>query len=347
LLPNFTFQQYSTDKSAGLLRESLFNMKALAQSAINDSQIFLSIGDQIAEQIAQNQLDLDHQTFSIKTIETILIFLNPVLVVGLVVGFARIYWQFRTITAALLLIRPQGANAAIPPRKIFVPNQSHTPNPAVGQPQVPAFTLPNLKQIEFQSDATWQEISVAILALILLLLLLHYIGPMFLLCCRKLKKSVKTISPNVEFNITLSVGNTDQYVSLPVLSLPFGYEEYDFKAEKFLTGLTVEKYLRPHLKIRWPELKISHRFAPLIYQLPKSLSLTYLQAYKLRQILRQPHYALMHVRFSSKPQLFALMESDWLTQSAGTNVRQQSGRSVTLPRDNPHLYPQLEEATFV
>jgi accessory gene regulator protein AgrB len=92
-------------------------MKELAQSAINDSQIFLSIGDQIAEQIAQN-LDLDHQTFSIKTIETILIFLNPVLVVVLVVGFARIYWQFRTITAALLLIRPRGANAATTSRRV-------------------------------------------------------------------------------------------------------------------------------------------------------------------------------------------------------------------------------------
>jgi nitrate reductase NapE component len=112
LLPNISFQQYSTDKSAGLLRESLFNMQELAQSVINDSQIFLSIGDQIADQLAQNQLDLSHDTFSVKTIETILIFLNPILVLGLVVGFARIYWQFRTITAALLLIRPRGVNAA-------------------------------------------------------------------------------------------------------------------------------------------------------------------------------------------------------------------------------------------
>jgi hypothetical protein len=116
LLPNLTFQKFATDKSAGLLRESLFKMEELAQSAINDSQIFLGIADQIAEQLAKNQLDLDHQTFSIKTIETILIFLNPVLVVCLIVGFARIYWKFRTITAALLLIRPQGANAAITSR---------------------------------------------------------------------------------------------------------------------------------------------------------------------------------------------------------------------------------------
>jgi hypothetical protein len=195
LLPNISFQQHSTDKSAGLLQQSLFNMQELAKAAINDSQIFLSIGDQIADQLAQNQLDLGHETFSIQTIETILIFLNPVLVIGLIVGFARIYWQFRTITAALLLIRPRGANAATPPRKVFMPNRWRTPSPVAGQSQAPVFTLPNLKQIEFQSDASWQEITAVILSIILLLLLLRYIGPIFLGCCRKLKKAVKTVLP--------------------------------------------------------------------------------------------------------------------------------------------------------
>jgi hypothetical protein len=347
LLPNLTFQQYSTDKSAGLLRESLFNMQELAQSALNDSQIFLSIGDQIADQLAQNQLDIDHQTFSIKSIETILIFLNPVLVIGLVVGFARIYWKFRTITAALLLIRPPSAHAATIPRKIFVPHRWRTPLPVVGSANLPAFTLPPLKQIELPSDATWQEITTALLALILLLLLIRYVGPLFLSCCRKLKKAVKTVTPNVEFTITLSVGNTDQYVSLPMISLPFAYEEYDFKAEKFLTGLSVENYLCPHLTVKWPELKINHRFAPLTYKLPKSVNLTYLQAYRIRQILKHPHFVLMHVRFGTKSRILPLMESDWFSHSARADVRLHSASLITLPRDNPPLYPQLEEATFV
>jgi hypothetical protein len=60
LLPNISFQQHSTDKSAGLLQQSLFNMQELAKAAINDSQIFLSIRDQIADKLAQNQLDLGH-----------------------------------------------------------------------------------------------------------------------------------------------------------------------------------------------------------------------------------------------------------------------------------------------
>jgi hypothetical protein len=53
LLPNISFQQHSADKSAGLLQQSLFNMQELAQAAINDSQIFLSIGDRIADQLAK------------------------------------------------------------------------------------------------------------------------------------------------------------------------------------------------------------------------------------------------------------------------------------------------------
>jgi hypothetical protein len=345
LLPNLSFYRHSIDKSAGLLRESLFNMQELAQATINDSQIFLTIGDQIADQLAKNQLDLGHDTFSIQTLETILILLNPILVIALVIGFARIYWQFRTITAALLLIRPRGANAAQISRKVFMPDKWRTPIPVVGQPS--AFTLPNLKQIEFQSDATWPEITAALLAVILLLLLIRYIGPIFLSCCRKLKKAVKTVSPNVEFIITLSVGNTAQYISLPLLPLPFSYEEYDFKAKKFLTGLAVENYIRPHLKLQWPEPRISHRFAPLIYQLPKSLSLTYLQAYRLRQILKHPHFALFHVRFGTKSRILPLLESDWLRQPDGLNVQQHASRSVTVPRDNPPIYPQLEQASFV
>jgi hypothetical protein len=133
LLPNLTFQKYETDNSAGLLRESLFSMQEFAQSAINDSQIFLDLGDLIAEQLEKNKLDLDHQTFSIKTIETILIFLNPILVVCLIVGFAKIYWKFRTITAALLILRPQGASTAITSRKVFVPNRWRTPYPVVAK----------------------------------------------------------------------------------------------------------------------------------------------------------------------------------------------------------------------
>jgi hypothetical protein len=348
LLPNITFQQASADKSAGLLRESLFDMKQLAQSALNDSQIFLSIGDQIADQMAHNKLDLSHEAFSVQTIQTILIFLNPVLVVGLIVGFARLYWQFRTITAALLLIRPRGANAVTPPRRVFLPDKWRTPNPVMAQSPAPVFTLPPLKQIEFQSDASWQEITAAILSIILLLLLLRYLGPLCLGCCRKLKKAVRIVTPNVEFIVTLSVGNTAQYISLPLLSLPFTYEEYDFKAEKFLTGLAVESYICPHLELQWQELEISHKFAPLIYHLPRSVNLTYLQAYKLRQILRHPHFALFHIRWGTQSRILPLLESDWASPPEGPNVQHRASRSITLPRGNPPLYPQLQqEAAFV
>jgi hypothetical protein len=103
-----------------------------------------------------------------------------------------------------------------------------------------------------------------------------------------------------------------------------------FKADKFLSGLKVENYIRPRLKIRWPELTISHRFAPLIYQLPKSVNVTYLQAYRLRRKFLKHHYVLMHVKFGTKSRLLPLMESDWMTQSAEMNARQQSRSQVPL-----------------
>jgi hypothetical protein len=165
------------------------------------------------------------------------------------------------------------------------------------------------------------------------------------------KKSLKIASPNAEFTVTLSVGNAENYFSLPLISIPFSYEEYQFRADKFITGLQVENYIRPRLKIRWPELTISHRFAPLIYQLPKTVVLTYLQAYKLRQILRKPHFALMHLRYGLKSRILPLRESDWMMQTAETNisltpVRQQAEAPAHI-RDSPPVYPHLHEASFV
>jgi hypothetical protein len=98
--------------------------------------------------------------------------------------------------------------------------------------------------------------------------------------------------------------------------------------------LQVENYIRPRLRIRWPELTIVHRFVPLIYQLSKSVNVTYLQVYRLRQILKHPHFVLMYVKFGIKSRILPLMESGWGMQSAEINVRQQSRGSAPLPRDS-------------
>jgi hypothetical protein len=96
------------------------------------------------------------------------------------------------------------------------------------------------------------------------------------------------------------------------MQLPFTFEEYSFNASKLLTTLKVQGRLRPILRLKWSDLQISHKFAPLTYDLIKAKQLTHLQAYHLRKILAQPHYVLFHVKEPGKiGQILPLAGSLW------------------------------------
>jgi hypothetical protein len=79
-----TFEQDEVTQSIGLLSTSLFNMSKLAQASLNDSAIFLDLGAIIEAKF--QKLDLDFNKFSIKTVEMILTFVNPVIIILTVIG---------------------------------------------------------------------------------------------------------------------------------------------------------------------------------------------------------------------------------------------------------------------
>jgi hypothetical protein len=93
LLPNLTFEQHEATQSIGLLTTSLFNMSKLAQASLNDSAVFLDLGSAIEAKF--QKLDLDLNKFSIKTVEMILTFVNPVIIVLTVIGFIRLHCVFK------------------------------------------------------------------------------------------------------------------------------------------------------------------------------------------------------------------------------------------------------------
>jgi hypothetical protein len=99
LLPNLTFQERELTESAGLLSTSLFDMTKLAQASLNDSQVFLDVGSIIADSLQKTKLNVDMK-FSLKTIETIFTFLNPIISGLALFGFIRMYFKFQAITAA-------------------------------------------------------------------------------------------------------------------------------------------------------------------------------------------------------------------------------------------------------
>jgi hypothetical protein len=128
------------------------------------------------------------------------------------------------------------------------------------------------------------------------------------------------------------------------MQLPFSVEEYSFTASKFLTTLKVQGCLRPILRLKWPDLQITHKFAPLTYDIIKAKPLTYFQAHHLRKILAQPHYVLFHVREPGKiGQILPLAGSLWasLKREAPLPMPLQTSRRPQLPP----LYPALQKMT--
>jgi hypothetical protein len=139
-----------------------------------------------------------------------------------------------------------------------------------------------------------------ILITIVLFIALRYVVPLIWRCCKQMRKTVVKPQASDSFKILISIGNSQKYVCLELMQLPFTFEEYSFNASKFLTTLKVQGCLRPILRLKWPDLQIAHKFAPLTYDLIKAKPLTHLQAYHLKKILAQPHYVLFHVKEPGK-----------------------------------------------
>jgi hypothetical protein len=305
LLPNLTFQERELTESAGLLSTSLFDMTKLAQASLNDSQVFLDVGSIIADSLQKTKLNVD-MTFSLRTIETIFTFLNPIISGLALFGFIRMYFKFQAITAALMLIRPPAAHAASFQKKLWLPDLWKTPRAIVDQPQN-VYTLPPLKALDLETLPV-SALILGILVLILFLMVLRRITPLIVACCKRIGTTVVKAQSNDTFKISISIGNEEKYISLILMELPFAAQEYKFQARRFLSGLRVQGHLRPVLQITWPQLTITHKYAPLTYSIIKVTNLSHMQAYHLRKILKKPHFVLFHLKHGNKASLILPLE---------------------------------------
>jgi hypothetical protein len=340
LLPNLTFEQDQITQSLGLLSSSIFNMSKVSQASLNDSAIFLDLGAIIEAKF--QKLDLDLNQFSIKTIEMVLTLANPVIIILTVIGLIRLHLRFQALSVAVGLIRPARANVLHQPNKLWAPNLWRTPRP-INEQQQNIFTIPAMKPLDLETISATALI-FGILVTIVLFIVLRYAFPLLWRCCKQMRKTVVKPQASDSFKVLISIGNAQKYVCLELMHLPFSVEEYSFNASKSSTALKVQGCLTPILRLKWPDLQITHKFAPLTYDLIKAKPLTYLQAYHLKKILAQPHYVLFHLREQGKiGQILPLAGSLWasLKREAPLTMPHQTRRRA----EQPPLYPALAEMT--
>jgi hypothetical protein len=335
-LPNLTFQEAEFTESLGLLTKSLFNMSTIARASLNDSQIFLDLGSAL-DAIFQ-KLNLDLNKFSIKTVETILTFVNPVIAILTFLGLIRLHFRFQALTVAVGLIRPARAKIVPLQDRLWAPDVWRTPHAIVDQPQN-VYTLPPLKTLDLETFPV-AALFLGILALILFLKIFRRITPLMVAGCRRIGTTIVTAESNDTFKISIAVGNEEKYISLVLMELPFAAQE--FQARRFLSGLRVNGLLRPVLQITWPQLTITHKFAPLMYSMVKTISLSHMQAYHLRQILKKPHYVLFHLsREKGNSLILPLEGTAWFSDTSPLEPSHSSRQNF----QPPPLYPALAEVS--
>jgi hypothetical protein len=239
-----------------------------------------------------------------------------------------------------MLIRPPAVHAAPFQKKLWLPDMWKTPRAIVDQPQN-VYTLPPLKALDLETLPV-SALILGILVLILFLMVLRRITPLIAACCKRIGTTVVKAQSNDTFKISISIGNEEKYISLVLMELPFAAQEYKFQARRFLSGLRVQGHLRPVLQITWPQLTVTHKFAPLTYSMVKVTNLSHMQAYHLRKILKKPHYVLLHLKHGNKNSLILPLEGTAWSSNTQTSEQPHLSRQPSQP---PSLYPALSEVS--
>jgi hypothetical protein len=336
-IPNITFQDAQFAESFGLLTSSLFNTSSIARASLNDTQIFLDLGSALDANFQKLHLNLNK--FSIRTIESILIFASPVIAILALVGLIRLHFRFQALTVAVGLIRPATARTVPPQDRVWAPNSWRTPHAIVDQP-IHAYSFAPLKTLDLDTFPITAVI-LSILALILFLKIFKRITPLIIAGCKRIGANIVTAQSNDTFKISIAVGNEAKYISLVLMELPFAAQEYKFQAQRFLSGLRVTGFLRPVLQLTWPQLTITHKFAPLTYSMVKTIGLSYMQAHHLRNILKKPHFVLFHIsREKGDSSILPLEGTAWFSDMSPEPAH--SSRPNLTP---PPVYPTLSQVS--
>ncbi len=354
LLPNISFHLQTMYEQLGLLKHSLVDMDLVIQNSLANQQTFLSTSDEVLS----NFLPLDLSGPNVlQAIETVLIFLNPIISILAVVGFIYLFFQFRTLTAAFALLGPRAVNTqVVKATTIWIPEAfkrstrimeeaDYSLEVATVNPE--PFVLKPLLKVNIPDDS-FRHYSVIALISIAAILLLFCICFGFKGClplCKwfhrtKFSSLIPSVQVPSSFTVLLAIGTRKRHCVFPLMKIPFTPSQYRFVATAFAQRISVTGLFRGKLHLDWPNLTIVHKVAPLNFLLPDSLAINWNQARVARHILRKSYYVLLYLEDRhGNLDLMPLEGAGWdKFQPAPTALPEQAATHGTIP---PPLYPSL------
>jgi hypothetical protein len=368
-LPNVQWPQLqitNTSHDLGIISSTLLDMSHVIEDTKKDSQIFSALSDRIYWDLENTKLNFERNSL-IEKVETVMVFLNPVISIMAFVGFLYLYMRFQTIATALALVSGKATADAFNDtlnitrarrRKLWIPDFYRDPAPAMATPTIPPFNFSfqnhDIKMSEWIPvdfhDTDWIKGVFIILILFLVYCILKRPVQLLIWCFPKVTRFCRAARPQtVEFTIILVIGNTSGSTSLYIRSIPYLQEHYNFTTTCFVSDLRVQGYFFPYLQLDWHDMKITHKHAPLTFTLPDKLRLSFLQALAVRKITHGEYYALFHtIDNRGNLDIMPIQGSRWEPPAprepiAVTDLPPPPPQAlyIGLPADAPPLYPEL------
>ena len=144
-----------------------------------------------------------------------------------------------------------------------------------------------------------------------------------------------------EFQLYLHVGLGNSSCQIWIKTFKLQPDHYQFSATDYVDSLHVVGCIMPRLMIIWPTLRITSHVTNDVYQLPKTVALTWAQAIFLRKILRKSYWCVFITKSLDGQSLLSLPNRDWQAAPSYGHVNEaMSLVNVSAPA----LYPSLAEA---
>ncbi|CAC5380459.1 unnamed protein product [Mytilus coruscus] len=300
-IPDFSFYNQSMSKILAVDAKTHLSLKKIAVAAKKDKMIFKTL----TEPLLSGDISLQSSWLDTNTIVS---FCSLGIAILSLFAFVFLFCKTRKIAMTMTIMQQMShTNSQSVPSFIYVkPTQL---------PQMEQDDIMNRVKSFFSSEFSWEHASVILSILVLIFLL-------FVICY--LYKSKHNRCTSLVLEVTCG-GNC---VVIPILDLSLCPSYYEFSRPSVL-DLTVASFPSCKMFAVWSSFEVTNKLTQKFVMIPTTLTLSFLQSYRIKKVLAQPFKAYIYVTHQG----FATM----LSQPANAS----KPKVPALAADSDSLYPSL------
>ena len=300
-IPDFSFYNHSMSKILAADTKTHLSLKKIAVAAKKDKMIFKTL----TEPLLSGDISLQSSWLDTNTIVS---FCSLGIAILSLFAFAFLFCKTRKIAMTMTIMQQMShTKSQSVPSFIYVkPTQL---------PQAEQDDIMDRVKSFFSSEFSWVHASVILSILVLIFLL-------FVICYLYKSKHNRCTS------LVLEVTCGGDCVVIPILDLSLCPSYYGFSRPSVL-DLTVASFPSCKMFAVWSSFEVTNKLTQKFVKIPTTLTLSFLQSYRIKKVLAQPFNAYIYVTHQG----FATM----LSQPA--NVSKQTVQA--LAADSDSLYPSL------